>query len=682
MHMIKSLHGGGVHSPPLRHAAPGFAFAPQAVLPSARTAWLAIAVACSQQRRFTSLRRALPKRYSPEEIAKVCQKRPLDVLSRCLEVIGRSFLWASSAVLCQEEELAAGLREALVELGPSFVKVGQMLSSRVDLLPPVYVAELKSLTNDVAAFSKEAAEDTLREAWDDEALAALAEVGGLPSEPTASASLGQVYRLDLEAFGLVAVKVQRPGIRSQITIDLFVLRLCAGFAQSFFKLNTDLTSLVDEYGRCLVDELDFELEAQRASAFQASLQSLDLASSCCTAEPVMELTTSTVLVTKWIHGERLEITAARDLGEAQRLQRVAMTAYLAMLLESGSLHGDPHFGNLLRAEDGRLAIIDWGLVAHISPTRRQHILRYVAHIVSGDYGAVPGDLVAMGFITESKHDAVREEIIATAISDVFRRLAAGGGAQQRISDVLPALRAVKVQSGNIGQIPADFVYILRAFSILEGHGLRLDPGYRIVDDCYPYFASWVMRAKSAEALPLVRACLYGPTGTVLKANKVMALLRGFVTYLKQVTRTASDGRSFKEDVRSFLARLKGAKVLQELVLKEAARTSEVLLHEVLLQAIPADGQRKKEDEAVLDGLQELSKAVVGDVAVALEDASTSTTSADSELGRLLRDVFDLPREEVLEILEVLWEARPLAWATQLRFTAYLLERIEQRFPSH
>lgn len=677
--MIESLHGRRPCIPQPHHASlaapPGLADLPLA----GRLPWLAVAVACSQQRRLSSFRRALPKRYSPEEVAEACQQQPLSVCSRCLEVIGRGFFWASSAVLRLEAEASASrLREVLVELGPSFVKVGQMLSSRVDLLPPAYVTELKTLTDQVAPFSKEAAEDSLREAWVDEAgaraLAALADVGGLPPEPTASASLGQVYRLDLAGFGLVAVKVQRPGISSQIMIDLFVLRLCANLAKSFFKLNTDLIALVDEYGRCLVDELNFELEAKRAAAFHASLESLDLAATCCTAEPIRELTTSIVLVTPWIHGERLEVTAARDLAEAQRLQRVAMTAYLAMLLESGSLHADPHWGNLLRAEDGRLAIVDWGLVADITTSRRRHILRYVAHMVSGDYKAVPADLVAMGFIAESKRDAVQEELVAAAISDVFRSLASGGGARQRISDVLPALGEVRKQFGNIGQIPADFVYILRAFSILEGHGLRLDPGYRIVDDCYPYIASWILRAQSAEAEPVVRSFLYRSQSTVPDAHKVLVLLRGFLTYVKQAVRSGADGG----DARSFLKRLQGAKVLQELLLKEAARTSEVVLHEALVRAVPSSGQRKKEDAAVLDGLRQLSSFVAEDLAAALEDASTTSQGPDSELRRLLRDTADL-RIEFQEIVELLWEARPLAMAAQLRFSAYLLERIERRF---
>eukprot|EP00435_Cladocopium_sp_Y103_P073023 s590_g42.t1 len=142
----------------------------------------------------------------------------------------------------------------------------------------------------------------------------------------------------------------QPGIRPQICIDLYILRFVSAWVQKWFGLNTDLPSLVDEYGARLVDELDFTLEAQRAESFCRAADKLVPDGAVTAARPVLELTTSSVLVTEWVCGERLELTAARDLEEAQRLQAVAMTSYLAMLLETGSLHADPHWGNLLRRE--------------------------------------------------------------------------------------------------------------------------------------------------------------------------------------------------------------------------------------------------------------------------------------------------------------------------------------------
>ncbi|CAK9108539.1 Uncharacterized aarF domain-containing protein kinase At1g71810 [Durusdinium trenchii] len=134
--------------------------------------------------------------------------------------------------------------------------------------------------------------------------------------------------------------------RESFVSTAYILRHLAGWVQRFFQLNTDLPALVDEYGARLVDELDFTREAERSVAFSRFASKLSLGS-VTTARPVPELTTSSVLVTEWVQGERLELTAARDLEEAQRLQAVAMTCYLAMLLELGSLHAV--FGSLFLA---------------------------------------------------------------------------------------------------------------------------------------------------------------------------------------------------------------------------------------------------------------------------------------------------------------------------------------------
>ncbi|CAK9014176.1 unnamed protein product [Durusdinium trenchii] len=622
----------------------------------------------------------LPSVYSAEEVAEACQSHGSQVFQRFLQVFARFSGWATRAWAqwgsrrSAEEQLAQELREALVELGPSFVKVGQMLSSRVDLLPPAYVEELGRLTDRVAPFPKEEAEAILKEAWPDRALEAL------PSQPVAAASLGQVYCLDLEQHGCVAVKVQRPGIRGQICVDLYILRHLAGWVQRFFQLNTDLPALVDEYGARLVDELDFTREAERSVAFSRFASKLSLGS-VTTARPVPELTTSSVLVTEWVQGERLELTAARDLEEAQRLQAVAMTCYLAMLLELGSLHADPHWGNLLRREDGVLVIIDWGLVADIDDGLRRQILRYVANILSNDYDAIPADLVAMGFIAPRGLMAMEEKQVARSISDVFQSLAAGGTAQQRIADVLPALAEIKQQHGSIGQIPAPFVYILRCFSILEGHGLRLDRNYRIVEDCYPYLANWALRAKASEA-PLIRSVLYGPrvqgAVAVPDVNQVLRLLRGLPRL--QDLQEASEGGQLAEELRTSLRSLRRARALQEVLLHEAARTLDVLGREVAEASLgpvlaTLGFERNEEDEAVLGALKAMQNALQEEL-VAGEAEELIRSPFRRFVQSLLRRMGTRLNArqglfESADVARVLWEARPFAMALQMRLMAML-----------
>lgn len=581
----------------------------------------------------------------------------------------------------------------LEDLGPSFVKMGQMFSSRVDLLPPEYVAELRKLTDHVQPFPRQEAERYLRQEWGERGASALEQLkaaGGLPEEPVAAASLCQVYRLDIREWGSVAVKVQRPGIQAQICADLYLLRLMAVAGVQLAQFNTDFVALVDEYGMRLVDELDFCLEARSALEFQASAQRLGLDSVCTVAQPIVELTTRRVLVTRWVAGEHLEATAARDPGEARRLQGVALTAYMAMLLETGALHADPHAGNLLRAEDGRLVILDWGLVARISPTLRRSLLRYVGHVLARDYQAVPADLVALGFIAESRRGTVAEAEVAHAISDVFRQLASGGSARRRVAEVLPLLGGIRKRYGSIGQLPAGFVYILRAFSILEGHGLRLEKEYRIVEDCYPYFAGWAARAEGPEAQELLRAVLYGAKGhdqrPVPDAGQAMALLRGLTASLR-LGRAGTGGGAGEaaeageamEMLDVWLRQLSHAHVLRDVALAEAARAADVVIREALegsaglVGSAGAVPQRTAEDRAVLASLAELA-ALAADAA-----ATEAELGAPEALLREARGLLDRALAvDAAKLAQVVQRAGPLLLPALARFAALLLQRVSRR----
>lgn len=342
-----------------------------------------------------------------------------------------------------------------------------------------------------------------------------------------------------------------------------------------------------------------------------------------------------------------------------------------------------------------LVVIDWGLVAQIQSDLQQRILQFVAHIVSNDYEAIPDDLVKMGFIARDRQNAVAEEAVASSISAVFKSLASGGTATRRIRDVLPALAEIKQNSGNIGQIPASFVYILRCFSILEGHGLCLDEQYRIVDDCYPYLASWTLRAKSPEALPLIRSVLYGRGASaeypVPDAEQVLALLRGLATRVQQDVTSAlreeeplRDHGRLVDDLRSTLRSLQRARALQDVLLEEAARLTDVLVREALAASAPqflvASGiPRNEEDKAVLKSLRKLIAALASEVEAVEVDADELRSRA-SPLSRYLRLLLKQMRarmndlgalQEAAQVAALLWDVRLFAVALQARFTAAL-----------
>ena len=320
--------------------------------------------------------------YDPNVAAEFYSNRPLLILKRVLRLglltgalgTGILFDWLILGKLFKDEEYTALKRaepkrakEALIlcqQLGPTFIKLGQALSIRTDLIPEAYALELRQLQDNVPPFDNEEAYDVIRKQLGVQDLSQV--FSELSTETVASASIGQCYRGKLASNGKeVAVKVQRPGILAEIALDLHVLRILTpiqtilqnaanGVKTSQEDIDTAII-LVDEWGRGFVAECDYRLEAQNTINFEAAMRQREL-DAVCAPTVVPELVRDTVLVTEWVNGTRLDLDASSDV---PRLCGVAINAYLTMLLDTGTLHCDPHPGNLLRTEDGRLCILDW-----------------------------------------------------------------------------------------------------------------------------------------------------------------------------------------------------------------------------------------------------------------------------------------------------------------------------------
>ena len=532
------------------------------------------------------------RRYDPAATRKYFSTRPITLLKRGI----RSFillggfsakLWLDRKTRgentsdAKRKEIntkrATQLRNLLVSLGPTYVKLGQVLSSRADLLPAEYIEELRVLQDRVPPFDDDLARRIL-----DRELGPTADRLSLGSTPIASASLGQVYRgtwrNDEGQLEEVAVKVQRPGALVAISLDVGIIRSFAEPWRKWNNLNSDLEGLVDEWGRRFIAELDYEAEATNGENFAKAMASRSDLGGVVTAAPVFrQASTRRVLTTGWIEGVRLQDSKADDTAQ---LCAVALTSYLAMLLDLGYLHADPHPGNLLRTNDGKLCILDWGLVTPVSKDLSAAILRFIAHLVSKDFEAVPGDLDAMGFIPSGKREAMEDSGVARALGLLFSALARGGGAQgfrdelglpdeERIKEIRKELKGVKdpkarrdafleaagtdskvaqltkdlegVQEkyGNIFQIPAYFGYILRAFSVLEGIGLSSDKNYSIANECYPYVARRLLTDKSPETRRALEQLLYGKESgehAVLSVNRVRQLSTAFGSYTSITSR--------------------------------------------------------------------------------------------------------------------------------------------------
>jgi len=513
--------------------------------------------------------------YDPKVADAFYRERPLLVARRIITLArlnsafttGLLFDWLVLGKLFKDEEYTAlknaeprRAKEALVlceQLGTTFIKLGQALSIREDLIPSAYALELRQLQDAVPPFSSEEAFGVLREQL---GVKDLSEVfSSLSATPIASASIGQVYKGTLKGGNgtAVAVKVQRPGILAEIALDLHVLRLATPFqtrlSNAINGLATDpadievALQLVDEWGRGFVAETDYRLEAKNTIDFSMYMQKRGL-DAVCAPTVVTEMVRDRVLVTEWVEGTRLDRDASPDV---PRLCGVAINAYLTMLLDTGVLHCDPHPGNLLRTTDGRLCILDWGMTLDVPQDLQYALLEFIAHINTEAYDQIPQDFVNLGFAPEG---VTAEKLEASGITDgvafAFRQLSAGGGPAKigervqaefrerygsELSDrelekaaqaemvtrmeaqlesegidvkgVSNVMEEMSRRNRELFQLPPYMLYVARAFSTLEGIGLGVDEDYSIVQECYPYLARRLFTDRAPRAKTALRAML-------------------------------------------------------------------------------------------------------------------------------------------------------------------------------
>jgi predicted unusual protein kinase regulating ubiquinone biosynthesis (AarF/ABC1/UbiB family) len=483
-------------------------------------------------------------KYDPISARAYFDSRLPQVVSRAVEIALKSSGFAlkiaqdylSNNLKEKSEQRALELAELLTDLGPTFIKVGQSLSIRTDILSPAYVRGLKSLQDQVAAFPTIKAKEIL----EDELGVPVEEVfSEFSNEPVAAASLGQVYKAKLKSNGKdVAVKIQRPDIMTQIALDMHLLREFAPWAKNTFNLNTDTTGTVDAWGRGFVDELDYIAEAENGEYFTTSIQSTPLSGVVFSPPIVEECTTGRVLTTEWVIGERLDRSSTEDV---TALCSIAMNTYLTMMLETGVLHCDPHPGNLLRTPDGRLCILDWGMVTTLNPDLQSTLIEHMAHLTSADYDEIPRDLLLLGFIPENKADLIQDSGIVEVLADIYGAWTSGGGVGAiNVNKVVSQLQDLTEKKGNLFQIPPYFAYIAKSFSVLEGIGLSNDEKYSIINECLPYVSKRLLTDKSDRTGGALSTFIFGPDKSdienrIIDYDRVEQLITGFGDYTTSAT---------------------------------------------------------------------------------------------------------------------------------------------------
>ena len=345
--------------------------------------------------------------YDPAAITRIYAGHPQRLIRRLwqtlvpigLLLLGVAFDWIFQ-LLKDEERARARARECaelLVDLGPAFIKAGQALSTRPDIVPPLLLEELAQLQDQLPGFDSGLAMACIEE----DLGAPVDEIfEQLDREPISAASLGQVHKGTLKGGARVAVKVQRPGLREQITLDLYIVRNIAAWLNSNIGLiRSDLVALIDELGRRVFEEMDYLNEASNAETFAELHQHNPRI-----AVPTIyrNATSRRVLTMEWIDGVKLtNLDAVRELGvDPDDMVEVGVNCSLQQLLEHGFFHADPHPGNLLALEDGRLCYLDFGMMSEVSRESRTGLIQAVVHLVNRNFGKLSKDFVTLGFLAE------------------------------------------------------------------------------------------------------------------------------------------------------------------------------------------------------------------------------------------------------------------------------------------
>uniref|UniRef100_A0A3Q7H4E5 Protein kinase domain-containing protein n=1 Tax=Solanum lycopersicum TaxID=4081 RepID=A0A3Q7H4E5_SOLLC len=497
--------------------------------------------------------------YSPDMLSSKYGTRPIKVLRRALQIFNGLGSFALKVWLDQlNGELdrkmrlrAIELRQTFTRLGPTFVKIGQGLSTRPDLCPPEYLEELSELQDALPTFP------------DAQAFSCIERELGRPLEtiyssispsPIAAASLGQVYKAQLKYSGqVVAVKVQRPGIEEAIGLDFYLIRGVGILINKYVDIiSSDIVALIDEFARRVYQELNYVQEGQNARRFKKLYADKE---DVLVPDIFWDYTSGKVLTMEWVEGVKLNEQEAIERQGLKVLDLVntGIQCSLRQLLEYGYFHADPHPGNLLATPEGKLAFLDFGMMSETPEEARFAIIGHVVHMVNRDYEAMARDYYALDFLSPN----VDVSPIVPALRDFFDDALNSTVSELNFKTLVDGLGAVLYQYPF--NVPAYYALILRSLTVLEGLALYADPKFKVLAASYPYFAKRLL----TDPNPYLRDAL-------IEWSRLENLL---------VQGKKDRDFSAKDALQPVLKLLLGpdGKELRDLVIKEAIRVSEAII---------------------------------------------------------------------------------------------------------
>ncbi|XP_010525562.1 PREDICTED: uncharacterized protein LOC104803329 isoform X2 [Tarenaya hassleriana] len=505
---------------------------------------------------------------------------------------------------------AGKFRETLISLGPFYIKLGQALSTRPDILPSVYCQELAKLQDQIPPFPTHVAMRSIEEQLGAPVSKLFADIS---PKPIAAASLGQVYKAHLHSGQLVAVKVQRPGMSLSLTRDALLFHMIGGQLKRFAKARKDLLVAVNEMVRHMFDEIDYILEAKNAERFSTlyccdsrsdkthhltgarNTFSTEKTDNIKVPKIYWDFTRRAVLTMEWIDGIKLtdEINLKRAYLDRRELIDQGLYCSLRQLLEVGFFHADPHPGNLVATDKGSLVYFDFGMMGDIPRHYRVGLIQILVHFVNRDSLSLANDFLSLGFIPEGVDIQAVSNALRASFGSSNRQSQDFQGVMEQLYDVMYEFNF---------SLPPDYALVIRALGSLEGTAKVLDPDFKVIESAYPFVVGRLLADPSPDMRKILRELLICNDGSI-RWNRLERLVAAISEQASKPSeepaadkarahKKTSDLKSFDmgsvvsatEDLLLFILSEKGQRV-RVFLLQDIIRVADIFLEDEVLGRI-------------------------------------------------------------------------------------------------
>ena len=471
---------------------------------------------------------AIPySQYSPKEDMVWLLLRPWILLPRLLYIL-LTLIFLLLRILFQgnsksknvQKNLSKYLFDVITNLGPCFIKLGQALSTRPDLVRQDWLTELTNLQDNLPPFEHKIALQIIEE---DLGAPAIELFDEFPDEPIASASLGIVYKAKTKKNSFCAVKIQRPNLYFLIRRDVLILKILTTTFSSFlpFNIGVGIGEIIDEFGKALFEEIDYEKEGKNALKFANFFKGNP---NVFIPKLEEDFSSKRVITTSWIDGVKLrdrEILEQNNLIPSSFI-RTCVISGLQQLFEYGYFHADPHPGNMFALKGGspdygNLAYVDFGMMDTISNTDRLTLIKAIVHLINQEYFLMAKDFQKLGFLTKDQDLEQLVEPLKEVLGGSFGA-EVGNFNLKNVTD-----KFSKLMYSYPFRVPSRFALIIRAVVSQEGLALRLDPEFKILKIAYPYIAKKLLTDNSDEIVDILLEVVFDKEGRI-QIDKLESLL--------------------------------------------------------------------------------------------------------------------------------------------------------------